>query len=122
MSASALRVMIGAAFLVSAVVLASIAFAGGDEDELHFRYRAHSDKVTRGAGDAAASNIATQTIDPWPRGSERTRIDHDGKRAYIAIKRYETNTSIQPKGVNSVNGNGYNGNGYVAPSGPATQN
>jgi hypothetical protein len=100
-----------------------VALGGWDEDELHYRYRAHSDFVTRGAGDAAASNIATHTLDPWPASSRRTHIDQNGKRAYIAIKRYETNTSIQPKGINGTNG--FNGNGagaYVAAPAAGPQN
>ena len=96
-----------------------IALGGWDEDELRYQYRGHSDKVTRGAGNAAAANIATQTIDPWPPSSQRTQINQDGKRAHIAIKRYETNTSIPPKGINSANGlNGNGGNGYSAAGGP----
>lgn len=96
-----------------------VALGGWDEDELRYQYRGHSDKVTRGAGNAAAANIATQTIDPWPPSSQRTQINQDGKRGHIAIKRYETNTSITPKGINSVNGlNGNGGNGYSAAGGP----
>jgi len=95
-----------------------VALGGWDEDELRYQYRAHSDKVTRGAGNAAAANIATQTIDPWPPHSQRTQINQDGKRAHIAIKRYETNTSVPPKGISSVNGSGGNGNGY-SPAGGA---
>jgi len=95
-----------------------VVLGGWDEDELRHQYRGHSDKVTRGAGNAAAANIATQTIDPWPPHSQRTQINQDGKRAHIAIKRYESNTSLQPKGINAVNGSGGNGNGY-APAGGA---
>jgi hypothetical protein len=91
-----------------------VALGGWDEDELRYQYRAHSDKVTRGAGNAAAANIAAQTIDPWPPSSQRTHINQDGKRAYLAIKRYESNTSIAPKGINSANGFGGNGNGTLA--------
>src|SRR5262245_11982112 len=95
-----------------------VTLGGWDEDELRNQYRAHSDKVTRGAGNAAAANIAAQTIDPWPPHSQRTRINQDGKRAHIGTKRYETNTSLQPKGMNAVNGAGGNGNGYSPAGGP----
>jgi hypothetical protein len=110
--------MAASACTVAKICLASFAVLGAglaacDDDEFHFRYRAHSDKITRGAGDAAASNIATHTIDPWPPVARRTRINQNGKRAYIAVKRYETNTSIPPKGINSTNG--YNGNNGTAP-------
>ena len=92
--------------------LLCVMLGGWDKDELGYRYRGHADKVTRGAGDAAAANIAAQTIDPWPPSSQRSQINQDGKRAHIAIKRYESNTSIPPKGINAVNGVGGNGNGY----------
>ena len=75
---------------------------GGCEDEYQYRYRAHTDKITSAAGNAAASNIAAQMVDPWPASSQRTRIDQNGKRAHIAVKRYETNTSIQPRGVDVI--------------------
>jgi len=95
-----------------------VVLGGWDEDELRHQYRGHSDMVTRGAGNAAAANIAAQTIDPWPRHSQRTQINQDGKRAHTAIKRYETNTTIPPKGINATNGSNGNGNGY-APAGGA---
>jgi hypothetical protein len=96
--------------------LLCVMLGGWDEDELSYRYRGHADKVTRSAGDAAAANIAAQTIDPWPPSSRRNQINQEGKRAHIAIKRYESNTSIPPKGINSLNGVG-GGNGY--PPAPA---
>jgi hypothetical protein len=113
MSANVPRVLYKV-LLVPLGLMMCIALGGWDRDELNFRYRAHSDKVTRDAGDAAASNIVIQTIDPWPPASRRTRIDQNGKRAYIAIKRYETNTSIPPKGIGGINGHNFNGNGYLA--------
>jgi hypothetical protein len=103
MSANAPRTIGRIAGLISVAVI-GVGLGGCDDDELRFRYRAHSDKVTRGAGNAAAANIAIQTINPWPESSRRTRIDQDGKRAHIAIKRYETNTSITPRGLTTTNG------------------
>ena len=104
--------------LVPLALMAGVGLGGWDEDELHYRYRAHGDTVTRGAGNAAASNIAIQTINPWPNSSRRTQIDQNGARAHIAIKRYETNTSIVPRGLNRTNelyGNGYNLGPAAAP-------
>lgn len=85
-------------------VLAGIVLSGCYEDD-RYRYLAHGDSVTLGAGDAVAVNKATHTIDPWPPESNNTRIDQDGKRAEIAVKRYETNTSIEPKGLTSNSSN-----------------
>lgn len=117
MSANFVRI-VRKLWLLPLGALLCLALGGWDEDELRYQYRGHGDKVTRGAGNAAAANIATQTIDPWPAHSQRTQINQDGKRAHIAIKRYETNTSIPPKGINSANGFNGNGNGY-SPAGGA---
>ena len=84
---------------------------GGCNEEHRYSYFAHSDKVTLGAGNAPAANVAIQTIDPWPPSSQRTQIDQDAKRAHIAVKRYETNTSITPRGLNGSNG-------FSGPNGP----
>ena len=97
-----------------ALMALSTSLGGCSSDQVH-EYRAHSDKVTSGAGDAAASNRVVHTVDPWPYYSQKTQIDMDGKRSQLAIRRYETNTSIKPKGTSSdssgiLNGNG-NGNG-----------
>jgi hypothetical protein len=91
-------------------MLAGGALGGCYEDD-RYRYLAHSDTVTMGAGDAVAVNKATHTIDPWPPESRNARIDQDGKRAHIAIKRYEANKSIQPRGLTSNSDGSSNGNG-----------
>jgi hypothetical protein len=70
-------------------------------DQDRYLYLGHGDTVTLGAGDAVATNKATHTIDPWPPHSKKTNIDLDGKRAAIAVERYETNTSIPPRGLTS---------------------
>jgi hypothetical protein len=42
-------------------------------------YLDHNDTVSAAAGDAVAANAAIQTVDPWPRASERTVIMTDGR-------------------------------------------
>jgi hypothetical protein len=74
--------------------------SGCTNDQL-YPYQAHTDKVTPGAGNASAVNRAVHTIDPWPRYSQKTQIDTDGNRALVAVRRYETNTSVKPKGLSS---------------------
>jgi hypothetical protein len=114
MSSVRTRVAIRATYVVSLAALGILGSAC--ESEYRHRYLTHSDKVTLGAGDASAANVAAQTVNPWPATSERTRIDQDGKRAHIAAKRYETNTSIPPRGVNVTNG--ANGSAGLVPPPP----
>jgi hypothetical protein len=85
--------------VASLLLCAGVALAACTSDQSH-EYLAHSDRVTAGAGDAVASNRAVHTINPWSAPSHKTQIDMDGKRAGLATKRYETNTSIKPKGLN----------------------
>jgi hypothetical protein len=91
---------------------------GACYDQDRYLYLGHGDGVTFGAGDAVATNKVTQTIDPWPAASRKTRIDMDGKRALIAVERYETNTSIPPRGLN---GSSANGGSAAPPTAPAIQ-
>src|SRR5262245_4205792 len=90
--------------LFSATTLALSLASGCTSDQL-YDHRAHTDKVTEGAGNASAANRAIHTIDPWPAYSEKTEINTDGKRALVAVRRYETNTSVKPADT-STNGNG----------------
>ena len=91
---SRLKIATSAAILVA---VAALGF-GCSSDQLH-EYHANSDRVTSGAGNAMAANRAIHTIDPWPRSSQNTEIDNNGKRAQVAIRRYESNTSTKPKGL-----------------------
>jgi hypothetical protein len=100
------RLALGAALAAAALLTTACT------DEQRYEYLAHTDMVTQGAGDAVAANTAAQTVNPWPAHSQNKNIDLDGKRGYIAVRRYETNTSIKPKGLNTEasidlgNGNG----------------
>lgn len=92
-------------------VAAAVTAGACSSDQIH-EYRAHTDKVTSGAGNAKASNAALHTIDPWPRESQNTQIDVDGKRVQGAIRRYETNKSVKPQASTSETyGNGYSNGG-----------
>lgn len=75
---------------------ASISFLAGCYDR---EYYSQSDTVTLGVGDAVATNAAVQTIDPWPPHAKDTDIDLEGPRAAVAVERYQTNTSLKPKGL-----------------------
>jgi hypothetical protein len=92
---------------VAAALLLSATLASGacSSDKQH-EYLANTDKVTSGAGNAAASNRAVHTIDPWPVYSQKTQIDMDGKRAAAAARRYETNADgkARPSDATSFEG------------------
>jgi hypothetical protein len=51
-----------------------------------------------GADDAVASNIAAQTIDPWPPYVSNRRPPANGERVAAAIKRYRTGRAFTPIG------------------------
>jgi hypothetical protein len=78
--------------------LAALAVGGCAESDLH-QYLGHYDTLTVGAGNAQAANRAIHEVDHWPETSRRTQIDLDGKRAALAVKRYQKNESIEPKGL-----------------------
>ncbi len=52
--------------------------------------------VTRQAGDAVQVNKDIQMIDPWPHYAKNRKIDMDGHRASLAMRRYEANEVIPP--------------------------
>jgi hypothetical protein len=86
---------------LGASVLASALIAMGcSSDHIH-EYRANTDRVTSGSGNAMAANRAVHTIDPWPYQSQNTQIDIDGKRAQVAVRRYESSASSKSKGASS---------------------
>ncbi len=94
------------AFTVAALSASSTMLIA--DDDTHF---GHSDFITRQAGDAVAANIAAQTIDPWPKEVKDRKLDVDGKRAEVAIKRYEQNKSIPPRGLGTTTIEGQQGPG-----------
>jgi hypothetical protein len=51
------------------------------------------------AGDANASNIAVQTIDPWPRHAAQREILTNGEKIQPAIQRYKEGKVIAPRGL-----------------------
>jgi hypothetical protein len=81
--------------------LVAISVGGCAESDLH-QYLGHNDTVTVGAGNAQAANRTIHEVDHWPETSRKTRIDQDGKRAALAVKRYEKNQSIDPKGLSQT--------------------
>ncbi len=55
--------------------------------------------VTRQAGDAVQVNKDIQMIDPWPHYVKNRKLDLDGHRASIAMRRYQADQVIQPNNL-----------------------
>ncbi len=88
---------IGATLIGLAVAAAALPVLADPYD-----YRDRRDTLTSSAGNAQASNIAVHTVDPWPRHARNSRINLDGRRAGLAITRYQKNQSIPPKGLENT--------------------
>jgi hypothetical protein len=61
-------------------------------------YYDRRETILFGADNAVASNMAVQTIDPWPPGSANRRAPGNGERVAAAIKRYRTGRVYTPIG------------------------
>ena len=51
------------------------------------------------AGNAVASNVAVETIDPWPAAAANRGIPGNGQLVQGAIERYRTNKVVPPQGT-----------------------
>ena len=91
--------------LLSSVALIFLLLSGCSSDQL-YEYRAHTDTVTEGAGNAVAVNRAIHSLDTWPTYSQKTEVEMDGKRALAAVRRYENNNGIKPNAEAVASGSG----------------
>lgn len=67
-------------------------------------YLDRRDTISLHAGDAVASNIIVQTIDPWPRVAGNRNIPANGDRMQAAGERYRTGkvTPLQGLSTSSI--------------------
>ena len=79
-----------------ALLLACPNGAAADED-----YFARRDSIAAGAGNSLAHNRAVHTINPWPWYVANDRINIDGRRIQLGMKRYQANKSIPPRGLST---------------------
>jgi hypothetical protein len=84
-------------------------------------YLDRSDTITRLSGNAVATNMVTQMVDPWPPESANRNIAFNGAKMESAFERYRTNRVIAPHGIGTSttyqdSGSGGQNNG--APVGP----
>jgi hypothetical protein len=66
--------------------------------------------VTRQAGDAVQVNKDIQMIDPWPHYVKNRKLNLDGHRASIAMRRYQADQVIPPRNLAAQIDNGGNNN------------
>lgn len=64
-------------------------------------YLDRRDSIELSAGDANASNIAMQMVDPWPRYAGNKNIAYNGQRMQAAVERYRNNQVIPPRGISA---------------------
>lgn len=62
-------------------------------------YYDRRDAINLSLGDANASNIAVQTVDPWPRQAADRNIPTNGQVVEAAMKRYREGKVIPPRGL-----------------------
>jgi hypothetical protein len=79
---------------LTVVLLASVSLSACAD--LYYDRR---DAVHLSFGDANASNIAVQTIDPWPRHAANREILMNGEVAQKTIQRYKEGKVTPPKGL-----------------------
>jgi hypothetical protein len=72
--------------------------AGCADADLYFDRR---ETIALSAGDAIASNIIVQTVDPWPRVAGNRNIPANGDRMQAAGERYRTGKVYPPQGLNT---------------------
>jgi hypothetical protein len=87
------------------MALALLLLAGAGRASADEEYLARRDSITPGAGNAAAHNRAVHTINPWPRYVGNDRINIDGRRIQLGMRRYQANKSIPPRGVSTSSTN-----------------
>jgi hypothetical protein len=90
------------------------ALAGCADADFYFDRR---DTISLHAGDAVASNIIAQTVDPWPRVAANRNIPANGDRMQAAGERYRTGktTPLQGLSTSSVGFDTAPGAGESAP-------
>lgn len=76
-------------------------------------YLDRRDTILLSDGDAVATDMVTQMVDPWPRASADRNIAFTGARMESAMERYRTNKVIEPQGMDTTSD-------YKAPAANAT--
>jgi hypothetical protein len=83
-------------------------------------YLDRRDSIELSAGDANASNIAMQMVDPWPRYAGNKTIAYNGQRMQAAVQRYRNNQVTPPQGISASDA--YGGQSNSNSAAPANNN
>ncbi len=83
----------------SRAIAAAVAFGAllGGCSDIYFDRR---ETIALGAEDAVASNMAEQTVDPWPRHSNNNNLAFNGERMQRAVECYRKDKVTQPVDLN----------------------
>jgi hypothetical protein len=73
-------------------------------------YLDRRDSIELSAGDANASNIAIQMVDPWPAYAGNKNLAYNGQRVQAAVQRYRNNEVTPPRGIAASGVYGASGN------------
>ena len=106
-------------FSIAAGISVAMVMLGGCREGQYNRYRHARDTISLSAGDSVAYNKALQTIDPWPVYARKRHQTTDGKRALLAVERYQKNDSIEPQGMGTSET--YEDAGEPPPAAPPAQ-
>ena len=102
--------------------IAAGAIGGCANDKLYdpHGYLDRRDSIELSAGDANASNIAVQMVDPWPRYAGNKNIAFNGQRMQAAVERSRNNQVVPPQGISASTA--YAAPSNTNPSAPANNN
>jgi hypothetical protein len=110
--------------LLAAVVGGSLGGCANAPYDPH-GYLDRRDSIELSAGDANASNIAIQMVDPWPVYAGNKNLAYNGQRMQAAVERYRNNQVPAPQGISpsgvyqgGQGGNSGGGANNTTPVGP----
>jgi hypothetical protein len=84
-------------------------------------YLDRRDTISPLGGNAVATNMVTQMVDPWPLESAHRNIAFNGARIETAFERYRTNRVVAPHSIgtsSTYQDSGSSGQNNGAPVGP----
>lgn len=79
------------------------------------------DPIAASGGNAVATDVVTQMVDPWPRDSANRNIAFNGPKMEIAVERYRTNRVIPPRSIGTSSAYQDTQSGMAAGQSNATQ-